>query len=274
MAEIELKREGEIAYREAVPDSPSDATPILLVHGFPQSSYMWSGLMSAIADSGQRAVALDLPGYGDSPPDPPGTWERHVGALDRFHSSLGLGRVALGVHDWGGLIALRWACDKPGTTVALLISDTGFFPVGEWHGLGAAMRTPGQGEELMENLSREAFTAMLKDASRGFDERALAEYWKCLSSDERKQGALELYRSGDFEKLEPYQGRLAELGLPALILWGEDDEYAPVAGAYRFHKEIPGSKVVIVEGAGHFVFEDEPERCAREVIAFLDEVRS
>jgi haloalkane dehalogenase len=136
------------------------------------------------------------------------------------------------------------------------------------------MRTPGQGEELMENLSREAFTAMMKDASRGFDERALTEYWKCLSSDERKQGALELYRSGDFEKLEPYQGRLAELGLPALVLWGEDDEYAPVAGAHRFHKEIPGSKLVIVEGASHFVYDDEPERCAREVIAFLDEAAS
>jgi haloalkane dehalogenase len=271
MADIELKRVGAIAYREARADSPADAPPMLLVHGFPQSSYMWRHLMSALADSGFRAVALDLPGFGDSEPDPPGTWEHHIEALDRFHSSLGLGRVALGVHDWGGLIALRWACEHPGTAAALLISNTGFFPAGEWSGMGQALRTPGQGEELMENLSRDAFLAMMRDESRGFDNRALDEYWKSLSTEERKRGALELYRSGDFEKLAPYHGKLAELGAPALVLWGKHDEYAPVAGAHRFNKEIPGSKLVVLENSGHFVFEDEPEPCAREVVSFLED---
>jgi pimeloyl-ACP methyl ester carboxylesterase len=40
---------------------------------------------------------------------------------------------------------------------------------------------------------------------------------------------LELYRSGDLEKLEAYEGRLGQLGIPILVLWGENDEYAPVA---------------------------------------------
>jgi haloalkane dehalogenase len=61
------------------------------------------------------------------------------------------------------------------------------------------------------------------------------------------------------------------LGVPTLILWGEQDQFAPVAGAYRFSKEIPGSKLVLIPEAGHFAFEDEPERCAAEVVAFLDE---
>ena len=80
---------------------------------------------------------------------------------------------------------------------------------------------------------------------------------------------LEQYRSGDFEKLEPYQGKLAELGVPTLLLWGGDDDFAPVAGAHRFQKEIPGSELVVIEGAGHFVFQDEPERAAEAVGAFL-----
>jgi haloalkane dehalogenase len=54
-----------------------------------------------------------------------------------------------------------------------------------------------------------------------------------------------------------------------LILWGENDAFAPVAAAHRFHHEIPGSELVVVEGAGHFVYEDDPQRCSREVVKFL-----
>jgi len=255
-----------IAYREAGPD---DGPPALLVHGYPQSSYMWRGVLPAIADAGWRAIAPDLPGFGDSPADPPGTWERQIAALQRLHEGLGLGPVALVVHDWGALIGLRWACDNPGSVRALVISDSGFFPDGKWHGMAQVLRTEGQGEELVGGMTREGFGAVLAQSSSGIDDDAVDEYWKAFGDEDRRRGQLELYRSGDFSKLEPYDGRLGELGVPTLLLWGEDDPFAPVAGAKRFHEEIPGSKLVVVEGAGHFVIEDEPERCAREIAGFL-----
>jgi haloalkane dehalogenase len=271
---VELKREGTIAYRETLPDREQEAVPVLLLHGFPESSYMWRHLMSAIAASGRRAIAPDLPGYGDSPPDPPGTWEHHVDAVERFRRGLGLDRVALVVHDWGGLIGLRWACEHPGAVTALVVSNTGFFPDGEWHEMAKTMRTKGEGEALVRGVSREGLGAMLGGIGRGFDQEAVDEYWKAFASEEGRQGMLELYRSGDFEKLEPYQDKLAGLGIPMLVLWGENDEYAPVTAAYRFGKEVPGAELVVVEGAGHFVFEDEPERCAREVTGFLGAAES
>jgi haloalkane dehalogenase len=255
-----------IAYREA---GPSDGPIALLVHGYPQSSYMWRGVLPAIADAGWRAIAPDLPGFGDSPADPPGTWERQIAALQRLHEGLGLGPVALVVHDWGALIGLRWACDNPGCVRALVISDSGFFPDGKWHGMAQALRTEGQGEELVGEMTRQGFGAVLAQSSSGIDDEAVDEYWKAFGDEDRRRGQLELYRSGDFSKLEPYDGRLGELGVPTLLLWGEDDPFAPVAGAKRFHEEIPGSKLVVVEGAGHFVIEDEPERCARELAGFL-----
>ena len=64
-----------LAYREA---GPSDGPVALLLHGYPESSYMWREVLSALAGAGWRAVAPDLAGMGDSPPDPPGTWERHA----------------------------------------------------------------------------------------------------------------------------------------------------------------------------------------------------
>ena len=84
-----------------------------------------------------------------------------------------------------------------------------------------------------------------------------------------KQAILEMYRSGDFEKLAPHEGALGRLGLPTLILWGENDEFAPVAGAHRFQREIPGSELEIVADAGHFLFSDAPDAAVPAISRFL-----
>ena len=63
-------RAGGLAYRAA---GEADDRVAVLVHGYPESSYMWQGVMPQLAGAGWRALAPDLPGYGDSEPDPPGT---------------------------------------------------------------------------------------------------------------------------------------------------------------------------------------------------------
>jgi pimeloyl-ACP methyl ester carboxylesterase len=255
-----------LAYRQqGEPSAPA----VLLVHGYPQSSYMWRHALGALADAGWRALAPDLPGFGDSEPDPPGTWERHVAALERFARALELGPVALVTHDWGVPIGLRWACDRPGAASALVISDGGFFADRRWHDLANVMRTPGEGERLMRGYAREGFFAAMSAASDGIDERALEEYWKAFAGETRRRGHLELYRSGDFEKLVPYEGRLAALALPALVVWGAEDRFAGVRMAERFHAELAGSELVVLERAGHFVWEDAPERTTRALVDFL-----
>ena len=270
---IQLKQAAGLAYREAVPEASSERDPVLLVHGYPQSSYMWEPVLEALAAGGRRAIAPDLAGFGDSAPDPPGTWEHHVEILERFHAELGLERVVLAVHDWGGMIALRWAVDRPGSASALILSNTGFFADTEWHYLGRALRTPGQGERLLDNLTRESFATIARDLGGRLGERAIDEYWKTFVTPEGRQGLLELFRSGDFEKLQPYEGELGRMGAPALILWGENDPFVPVTGAQRFHREIRDSKLVVLAEASHFVYDDEPERCAREIVDFLADKR-
>jgi haloalkane dehalogenase len=263
----ELGSAAGLAYRSA--GAPSDRVALLL-HGYPESSYMWRHALPALAGAGWWALAPDLPGFGDSEPDPPGTWERHVGALERFVAELGLGRVALVVHDWGVMIGLRWACQRPDPVRALVISDGGFFADRRWHDVANVMRTPGEGERLIRSTTREDFFAAMPNLSSGMTEEALEEYWKAFADDTRRLGQLELYRSGDFEKIAPYEGRLAALGVPALILWGRQDRFSNVKMALRFHEELPGSELVVFDGAGHFVWEDEPERTTRALVDFLD----
>src|SRR3954467_4117727 len=94
-----------IAYRESLPpDWDGSGRTILFLHGFPTSSYLWRNVLPQAAEAGWGAVPPDLPGFGDSPADLPGTWHRQVEHVERFRQALGLDTVALGVHDWGGLI--------------------------------------------------------------------------------------------------------------------------------------------------------------------------
>jgi haloalkane dehalogenase len=259
------------AFRSA--GDPADPA-VLLVHGYPASSHMWGPALAAIAARGLYAVAPDLPGFGDSEPGPAGTntWTGHIEALEALRQAENLGRVALVGHDWGGLIGLRWACDHPDALWAIVASDTGFFADGRWHGMADALRTAGQGEQLVDGMTLEAFTGMLGSISKGIGPEDAREYFKAFADEPRRRGQLELYRSGDFSELEAYDGRLAALGVPFLALWGEDDPFAPVAGAHRFARELPDTELVILDGARHFVFDDEPARCSEAVVAFLERV--
>jgi len=261
-----LAHAGGLAYRHA---GEADAPAVVLVHGYPESSYMWRHALEQLAGAGWRALAPDLPGYGDSQPDPPGTWEHHVQALERFVGELAPGPVALVTHDWGVMIGLRWACEHPDAVGALVISDGGFFSDRRWHDLANVMRTPGEGEALLDAYTREGFYAAMRAVSSGMDDTALGEYWKGFAGEERRRGQLELYRSGDFDKLVPYHGRLATLGLPALIVWGAQDRFAGVKMAHRFHDELAGSELLVLEQAGHFVWDDEPQRTCSALVEFL-----
>jgi haloalkane dehalogenase len=257
-----------LAHREAGTAVNGD---VLLLHGFPESSRMYAPLLDPIARAGWRALAPDLVGFGDTEPAGAGgaSWTAQVEAVEAFRQAQGLERVVLVVHDWGGLVGLRWACDHPDAVRALVISDTGFFSDGQWHDLAVAMRTPGTGEELVDGLTPESFGGLMRAVSTGIDDAAIEAYARLLSTPQRRAAVLELYRSGDFAELAPYEGRLAALGVPTLLLWGADDPFAPLEGAKRFQAEIPGAELVVVEGAGHFVYDDAPERCTQAILSFL-----
>lgn len=260
---IERHANDRFAWREAQPAEQAGPA-VLLVHGFPESSLMWEPLMGRLAAAGRFCVAPDLYGLGDSPDTGPATFERNVEALTTFVEERRLGPVVLVVHDWGGFVGLAWACEHPGLVEALVISDTGFFADGHWHGLAEAIRGP-EGEALVALLDRPGFGELLK----GLDDAAVDAYWRPFETGAGQRAALDFYRSMDFAKLAPYEGRLAGLAVPTLVLWGAEDAFASVKAAHRFHREIAGSELLVVQGAGHFVFDEEPARCIGEVTRFL-----
>lgn len=272
MSLVELKRSGPLSYREAVPEQETGA-PVLLVHGFPESSRMWVGLMERLAEGGRRSIAPDLYCLGDSEDPGPATYERNVEAVEALCDELGLDRVAVVVHDWGGFVGLTWAARHPERIEALVLSDTGFFSDGRWHGVAELLRSE-QGEDAIAAFDFASFGAMLRADGARFDEEDLEAYWRPFAHGRGREATLEFYRSMDFDKLAPYEAGPAALGVPTLLLWGEKDNFAPLSGAHRFEREIEGSELVVVPDAGHFVFETAPELCTAEVASFLSRYTS
>ncbi len=273
MSTAQIKRAGGVAYREATPGGPARGPAVVAVHGFPESSRMWMALLDAAAARGYRGLAPDLYALGDSDDSfGPATFENSLARFTQWMDVVGNGPVALVVHDWGGFVGLAWACDHPDRVAALVISDAGFFADGKWHGIAQAMRSE-QGEELVGRLERDGFAGMLNAGGAVFSEAEIDAYWAPFADDGRGQRAtLEFYRSMDFEKLAPWQGKLGALGVPTLLLWGAEDPFAPLAGAHRFEREIPGAKLVAIEGAGHFVFDEQRERCVAEVLDLVGSI--
>jgi haloalkane dehalogenase len=266
---VELHTSGPVACREAIPDAPDTEAPaVVCVHGFPESSLMFEPLLVALADGGRRALAPDLYALGDSVDFGEASFEQTRERFSVWMEGLGLERVALVVHDWGAFIGLAWACENPGRVEALVISDSGFFHDGKWHGMAQAMRSP-QGEEILAGLDRDGFAGLLRAGDTPFADETIDAYWAPFADGRGQRATLEFYRSMDFEKLAPFEGKLAAIGCPVLLLWGAEDEFAPVAGAHRFERELPDTRLVAIEGAGHFVFDAEPERCVAEVTGFL-----
>src|SRR5262249_14571894 len=116
-----------IAYR-ALGEGP----PLLLLHGWPTSSFLWRKVMPALASAGNRVLAPDLPGFGasDKPLGIRYGFGFFDGVLDRFLAALGLGDAVVGlvVHDLGGPLGVHWALERPARLGKLALLNTLLYP--------------------------------------------------------------------------------------------------------------------------------------------------
>ncbi|MEO7803469.1 MAG: alpha/beta hydrolase [Actinomycetota bacterium] len=243
--------------------------PVLYLHGFPNSGFLWRKT-TAVVSSRYHTITPDLPGFGDAELTySPQSWRGLIDWLDSFVDGLGLGPVHLGVHDWGGLVGLPWMCEHPEKVRSLLITNTSFSSTDRWHALATEWRKPDVGEEMMSGMTADGFAAMMSTmASKPLDAEAVAEYWKCLSTPERRQAQLEMYRSLEFSMFEPYMDEFPKIATGiSRVVWGGDDPFVPAKIAHRFGERL-GAEVTILE-ASHFVQEDAGEELGHLHLDFL-----
>src|SRR5262249_26325084 len=129
--------------------------PIVLLHGNPTSSFLWRKVIPGLADDG-RVLAPDLIGMGRAgKPEIAYRFVDHARYLDAWFDALGLRRITLVGHDWGGALGFHWARRHPDRVAAMAFMETIIRPASwdEWpanaRDIFQGFRTPGTGEQLI-----------------------------------------------------------------------------------------------------------------------------
>jgi haloalkane dehalogenase len=262
-------------YRMHVVDEGA-GPPVLLLHGEPTSSFLWRNVIPPLVAAGRRAVAPDLIGFGRSDKPADSGWysyDRHVASVERLVEVLGLRGMTLVVHDWGGPIGLRFAVEHEELVDRLVILDTGIGggrpPSDTWLRFREVVRTMGAAIDPARLVE--------SGTVNGLDDEARIAYAEPFPTPESKAGMLafpELVPADpDHPNTEPMnrvRDALRSWTKPTLIVWGAADAALPPALAYAFAELIPGAgEPIVVEGAGHFLQEDQPDAVAKAIVGFL-----
>ncbi|HEU5062312.1 MAG TPA: alpha/beta hydrolase [Solirubrobacterales bacterium] len=249
---------------------------VVFVHGNPGSADDWERLVAAAAGTGMRAVAFDLPDFGETvaPLDFEHTVFDYAGFVGEALSELGIERVHLVIHDFGGPIGLVWAMAHPDALASVTLIDTGLLPGYRWHVLARVWRAPLAGEALQAAASRPFFRFLVNQKEprglpREFVERMYDQY------DRRtRRAVLKLYRAtpDPGAASESLIGLFRPRDLPALVIWGEDDAYLPSDFAVRQREAFPSADVHVLPASGHWPFADAPETVERLLVEFLEQL--
>jgi pimeloyl-ACP methyl ester carboxylesterase len=256
--------------------------PVLLVHGTPGTLSAWvdvalGGAGSAGLAGAREVVALEVLGHGFAPGAP--------GAPERFDFALGARFVALAAealgldgahlvgHSYGGEFAWRAARDAPELFASLTLIDSAGLPraADEFLPEEVAMR-----EHRLAKLGW-----LLNSPARV--RTALAPHFRTLSDDVLAEFVLSAARPATWHAMVDLvrdesgarAADLAGLALPTLLLWGEHDlAYPPERFAREFARRIPGARLEILPGVGHYPHQEQPEAVVARLERFFADVES
>lgn len=252
-----------------------DREAVVFVHGNPGSGEDWRDLLQQ-AGSFARAVAPDMPGFGraDKPRDFPYSVAGYADFLDGILAELGIDRVHLVLHDFGGPWGMEWAARNPSRVAGAVLINTGALVGYRWHILARIWRTPVLGELFQGTATRPLFRLLTNRGQKRKLPRSFLDHaYDVNFTRPTRRAVLKLYRAtsdpgGDgrrqAEALRPHD-------IPAFVVWGARDPYIGVEVASRQQDAFPRAQVHVLEDSGHWPFVDDPERTAQIVIPFLRE---
>jgi pimeloyl-ACP methyl ester carboxylesterase len=260
---------------------PHEGRRVLLLHGFPQTSWAWRDELWALGRAGYRAVAPDLRGYceGARPPDAEDYAMEHlVGDVLDLADSMDMASFDLVGHDWGGMLAWLVASRHPTRVRSLSVVSTPH-PLALQHALlggDPAQATRGEGmvafnePEVPERLllgadgSGAGLASLL--AQTGLDDDDASVYVAALSEPGALTAALNWYRSMDRDALVD----LRPVTVPTLYVWSTGDAAIGRTAAEATAQCVRGPYTFeVLEGVSHWIPEMAPERLSELLIRHL-----
>ncbi len=254
MAELTV-RGMKIHYLEVPAKRPAKEWPIVFIHGSGGNAGLWRKLMEETAEE-YSSLAIDLPGHGASPGEPLKSVAESGDFVKDFLAARGLKKVILGGHSFGGAVVQTMALRHAEYLKALLLIGT-----------GARLRVLPEALEMMRQM---AFGEMPpKFHPWGFAEHASPEIIAEGEREWAKTGSLARYY--DFLSCDQFDiiAEVGKIGLPALIACGQEDRLTPVKYSQFLNQKIAGSKVEVIEEAGHLVMLEKPRALGQAILRFL-----
>lgn len=245
------------------------APRMVLVHGAPGTLYNWSAAIEGTDDAPGLADAFDvtaveLAGHGLSDDGlEPLTFQRCADLLAAQLEALDLGPVILVAQSYGGEVAWRLALDRPDLVSRLVLCDSAGQPRAddEWLPEEVALREwPGAGLGWVLN-SRERLGRALDPHFPGSasPETFAQELFLTCENSRNWRVMRDLCQDENGERADELSG----LSVPTLLVWGAEDLAYPVERfARRFEEAIPGAKLVLLDGLGHYPPQQDPARFA------------
>ncbi|MFP4036720.1 MAG: alpha/beta fold hydrolase [Desulfobacteraceae bacterium] len=244
-------------------DGPSGEGPeplIVFVHGAGGDSSVWES--QALGLSGRwRVLRLELPGHGESE----GEGEKSIEAYAEWVKAAvreiaGSDGYVLAGHSMGGAVTLHIAASEPAGLAGIVLAGTGA-RLGVTPLIFKALED--DPEAFFQTIDRAAFG---KEASAEVKDRLVERMRLCPVQV--------IYN--DFVACDRFDmiGRVGDISVPALVICGDQDRLTPVHYSQYLYREIPGSRLVLVEGAGHMAAVEKPEEVNRAVDDFLEGLRS
>jgi pimeloyl-ACP methyl ester carboxylesterase len=244
---------------------------IALLHGMAGTSETWEGVIQRL-QSRYTLIAPDLLGHGRSA-NTPGDYSlgSHATAIRDLLEALGVKRATIVGHSLGGGVAMQFAYQFPERCERLVLVSSGGLGR-EVHVALRAAALPGA-EVVLPWLcvaGRKSVGAIVEALGKvGLKASAdLGESWRnfvSLEDPEARRAFIRTARSVidlGGQSVSAMDRLYLTAGLPTLITWGEKDPLIPARHAYEAHERMPGSRLAIFAGAGHFPYLDDPARFA------------
>lgn len=244
---------------------------LLFLHGNPTWSFDYSKVIEALR-SEFRCIAVDYPGFGLSVAAPGYRYlpTEHAQVVDQFVEAMGLSKVTLVGHDWGGPIGLSTVQRQPQAFSGLVLTNTWAWPVSDpliqvmSHVMGSPVgRLLIRQLNLFVNVMIPIGHRLTKPTSAQMD-----HYKKALDKPARREASAVFPREITSSRAflaDIESGFNAIAALPTLIIWGDADFAFGQKDLQRWQQTFPDHETVIVNGAGHFVPSDAPEQFAAAI---------
>lgn len=257
----------------ALEAGPPDGAPLLLLHGWAVSSYLWRHNLRALGDAGFRVVAVDLPGHGLSDAPEGGgayTLERFAHHLGAMLDALGMPSAAIAAQSMAGKIAVRFALDSPARVRTLLLfGPVGFGLLPPWKMLAPMVPVlPGQWPSLLVPRRAVEFVQHRVYGKLGwFTARDVDEYWAPTQFPAAVRAQLQMLREFDWEPWAPPV--LASLAVPTHVVFGTRDRTVRPVHAERLAAALPAGRLTWIEDGGHVLMEEVPDRTNALILGAL-----